>query len=674
MGKPPAVIIVARHGARLDAADKQWHLTSPTPYDPPLTYGGWRQSHALGARIANIIHSREVAAELPPAALKHSTTNPLDGYGRNSDGHGGHGVQSLEHRKHRVIIHSSPFLRCLQTSVALSAGLVETQASLRAAGNANGKSNPTHAPHAMHSGSPHIRAMDHLNSPVLSAISEPEEFEDQYSPSIEANPREYPKPCMRIDAFLGEWLSPGYFEDITHPPDSVMMMAGAKANLLKEKPHGNQVSSPKKTASGNFPGGWGGGLMDAVTSTQNDSEGPLTRMSGLNRSLPRLNRSSSHSSAGSLAHRSFQGPLKELESASSADGYVSPIPSYAISPSAPIPLGYVSHAKEACLDIDYKWDSVRPPQQWPDGGQFGEEWISMHRRFRRGLQQMILWYQQANTRPSVAIDEGQADFSSPDGETDEDIDTVLVLVTHSAGCNALIGALTNQPVLLDAGMASLTMAVRRPNTNSMKSRSPEPKSPTSRRRRSSIYVGISEDYEVKIMASTEHLRGGSTTPSRRSTSISSSHIPERYRSASLASTSSSFSSVDGGFTSESEGFNGASALQRSASAATPRSNGLWSKPVPVPSSGLWSKPATAASQPTAEQKPVHKESPLRESLTSRDINTIEPPAKPEPKPAEGENEGPPNNGGLWGAPPAKAPSERERGPKRRWTHHHHEHH
>ena len=77
MGRPPAVVIVVRyafqtsymldiahihfyrHGARLDAADTQWHLTSPTPYDPPLTYGGWRQSQALGAKIASIIQSRE---------------------------------------------------------------------------------------------------------------------------------------------------------------------------------------------------------------------------------------------------------------------------------------------------------------------------------------------------------------------------------------------------------------------------------------------------------------------------------------------------------------------------------------------------------------------------------------------------------------------------------------
>lgn len=48
-----------RHGARIDAVDKEWHLTSPTPYDPPLTYGGWIQGRALGARIASLLKARE---------------------------------------------------------------------------------------------------------------------------------------------------------------------------------------------------------------------------------------------------------------------------------------------------------------------------------------------------------------------------------------------------------------------------------------------------------------------------------------------------------------------------------------------------------------------------------------------------------------------------------------
>src|SRR5690349_3719012 len=95
MPKGPAVVIVARyrstvftaphsdsvadilcrHGARLDAADKSWHLTSPTPYDPPLTYGGWSQAKALGQRIAALLHERDTQqADEAKTASAHDPT------------------------------------------------------------------------------------------------------------------------------------------------------------------------------------------------------------------------------------------------------------------------------------------------------------------------------------------------------------------------------------------------------------------------------------------------------------------------------------------------------------------------------------------------------------------------------------------------------------------------
>jgi broad specificity phosphatase PhoE len=59
MVKGPSAVFIARHGARLDASDKSWHLTSPTPYDPPLTYGGWSQAKSLGLRIAALLHQQD---------------------------------------------------------------------------------------------------------------------------------------------------------------------------------------------------------------------------------------------------------------------------------------------------------------------------------------------------------------------------------------------------------------------------------------------------------------------------------------------------------------------------------------------------------------------------------------------------------------------------------------
>lgn len=659
-----------RHGVRLDAADKQWHLTSPAPYDPPLTYGGWRQSHSLGARIAHILHNREVQAEHPPtngvhkhSSLRSSTVN----------GHIDDGTTSRSNRpkKHRVILHTSPFLRCIQTSIAISAGLAEAQASLEPPDAASTRAPLPHSSHTMHSGSPHIRAMNHWDSPQLSAISEPEEFNEDQAHTSQPSLGAAPKPLLRIDAFLGEWFSPGYYEDITHPPDSVMMVAGAKAGLLRENHNTSQTQGTGQVtpALGNFPGGWGGAAPEPIQSSNDGDNGPLSRVSDLNRTLPRLNRSTSHSSAGSLAHRSIHQVSKEIPDGKSpdVDSYVSPIPSYAISPLAPIPPGYVAHASAACINVDFQWDSMRPPHEWGDGGQYGEEWSSMHKRFRRGLQQMFLWYGQLDPKVSSTTSEDAAEWSKLDDEDEQDIDTVLVLVTHSAGCNALIGALTNQPVLLDAGMASLTMAVRRPESNEVHGHSSEPLSPGSSRRRSSVDFGISEHYEVRITASTDHLRTGSATTSRRSTNVSTSQNPSRHRSSSSTSSSSSISTADGPYPTKFEDAKvAAEGLYRSASAAAPRSTGLWAKPVNNTSIGLWSSPTSEKPKVSFDQR-----LPLNDSVSHE--TTAEAKAEPEQNGANGlkplplEGNGHPVDG-LWATPLNSSPSDRDKGSKRRWTH------
>jgi len=656
-----------RHGARLDAADKQWHLTSPTPYDPPLTYGGWRQSHALGARIASILHHRENEANYQPlnGLLQHPSITTLDAQDHSGDGHRASGRREAGGRKHRIILHTSPFLRCVQTAIAVSAGISETRKSLNIA-----KSHAPHPAHPMHSGSPHIRAMEHWSSPQLSAISEPEEFDKGQSWISQATTGQASRALLRTDAFLGEWMSPGYFEDITHPPDSVMMVAGAKASLLREKHHATQIEGGgrKKAVMGNFPGGWGGGTADATANANSDDEGPLTRLSGLNQSLPRLNRSSSHSSAGTLAHRSVHKPQGEVENATSSKdgGYVSPTPSYAISPLEPIPPGYVAYAKDTCVDVDYQWDSMRPPHEWGGGGQYGEEWSSMHKRFRHGLQQMIFWYGQLDTKRLAPVGEEPPELPSLGDEDEDNTDIVLILVTHSAGCNALVGALTNQPVLLDAGMASLTMAVRKPEPEEA-----EPMSPGSRRRRSSIDLGLSQHFEVKIMASTDHLRAGSVTSSHRSASASVSHNSPRYRSVSSASTSSSYSAADEGSFSDMNGSHAAGrGLHRSSSAAIPRSNGLWSKPTGSIPNGLWASPVTTQSEATLEPRPARNESPLHESTTLKH-NEREEEEVEKVESAQLKENNRPQNDGLWGVPPTTPPSDREKGPKRRWTHSEH---
>ena len=383
---------------------------------------------------------------------------------------------------------------------------------------------------------------------------------------------------LRLDAFLGEWLSPDYFERITPPPSSAVMLDQAKADLIR---HDDSVQflqnmTPTSSAKGHFPGGWGSKRSDTLAAAKENSESPLSDLSALKTALTTIQSTSSDEISGATI---------DTRIAFSAHGYVPPTPTYAISPSHPIPPGYVGHAREACLDIDYLWDSMQPPLDWGTGGDYGEEWSSMHKRFRRGLQSMIQWYRTHDdrSRPISSQSGTNCDTTSRfDQETEEEqLETVLVLVTHGAGCNALIGALTNQPVLLDVGMASLTMAIRTDG-------SADPSSPSTARRQSSIDIGLSHEYDVKLIASTEHLRAGSNPLSvpqlHNPPRPTSSHRPRFGSQASQSPMYSAIEATDPSIRSSSVPRSPTSSsqtggLQRSASVAAKPTTGLWSQPV-----------------------------------------------------------------------------------------------
>ncbi|KAL5316973.1 hypothetical protein ACEPPN_016025 [Leptodophora sp. 'Broadleaf-Isolate-01'] len=636
MGWPPAVVIVVRHGARLDAADKQWHLTSPTPYDPPLTYGGWTQSRALGARIASILRSRE-------------TDDELLGDGQNA---------GARKRRHKVIIHTSPFLRCVQTSVAISAGLAQNP------GHTHQHHKPPSSPlvkATQMQSSPRMRPTLSTGSPALTPIPEP------VASKLNGKPYEQPgnikKATLRVDAFLGEWLSPDYFEHITPPPSSVMMVAGAKADLLRKEDYSSlsHVREPA-TAPVGFPGGWG---SPVVVAEKKEDEGALSSLSTLGQSLPRRDRTSSLSSVGSSPSRQSHRGAANLPTAAEHGVYQPPVPAYAISGSDPIPAGYVAHSRDACVDVDYQWDSMRDPQNWGNGGEYGEEWSSMHKRFRKGLQQLVGWYSNIDGPSQVLTKSTNSTYLRPneDAPEDDDTDLVIILVTHGAGCNALIGALTNQPVLLDVGMASLTMAVRKPTP---------PSSPTTtpgHSRASSRTVTVSDQYDVKLVANTEHLRSTASTPST-SRSPSLAGLPafresfrERYVNNSGSLDGSTFSKSRPVPTSGNFG-----SIRRTASIAGsgPRSY----TPVRQTSIGLWSAPQPE--EEAAEEEPEDDmilnfgdETAGVEKATDND----EAIAVEEEKEPEKEDDDVAPLGGLWGSPrpPGYAEKIREIAPKRRWT-------
>lgn len=114
-----------------------------------------------------------------------------------------------------------------------------------------------------------------------------------------------------------------------------------------------------------------------------------------------------------------------------------------------------SDAVSSLLNRDVVYaDSVHLDHAWPllsetsihRGAEMGEEWAGMHKRFRKGLGALLDHY-----------------HSSPleDGETE----TVVILVTHGAGCNALLGAVSQKPVLIDVGIGALSKANLQPNGN-----------------------------------------------------------------------------------------------------------------------------------------------------------------------------------------------------------------
>ncbi|KUL89481.1 hypothetical protein ZTR_04362 [Talaromyces verruculosus] len=375
LGKPPAVVIIARHGARIDAVDKEWHLTSPTPYDPPLTYGGWIQGRALGVRIASLLKAREdsVHGEIIPTT-NSSTSVASNSTSETTSPDDLHAKPPKKVRKHKVIIHSSPFLRCLQTSIAISAGMSQFY-------RAENEHSNDHTPV---SSTPASEEISPMGTPLRSSTPTSSDQWNRHKKdklSHGKSTKVAPRTCLRIDAFLGEWLSPDYFDQITPPPGSVMMVAGAKAELLRRGEILHRANNHGSNSfSGNFPGGWKSNqTVSSDTPTENTSFG----MSSLADSLPsegQLGMEDGHRLSRPVKTITIRDVLSRSPSHSREDlsaGYIPPVPSYAISPSDPIPTGYVSHARDACVDVDYQWDSMKDPQNWGDGGEYDEEWTDI---------------------------------------------------------------------------------------------------------------------------------------------------------------------------------------------------------------------------------------------------------------------------------------------------------
>ncbi|OAA61330.1 phosphoglycerate mutase [Cordyceps fumosorosea ARSEF 2679] len=422
MVAPPSHIFVVRHGNRLDAADKKWHLTSPTPYDPPLTFSGLQQARQVGNYIGGILEQ---------AKLEHEVKNEAK--------------PGFKRRRFRIVIHTSPFLRCVQTSVGISSGLAQLPAE-----SMYKPSDIIVPPHA---------AKGQTNK-LKTAV-------------------------LRIDSFLGEWLSPEYFEMITPPPGPALMLGGAKAELLRREDYSFYSFDEPPPPPPPTQKLWQSPKLrpiDAPQSPAEDNGSPILGVASLASALP-----------------STTTPKK---------GYVPPRPSPPVPGAGSIPEGIVAHARDTCVSVDFQWDSMREPLDFGDGGQLGEEWISMHKRFRKGLRKMVNWYANTDNAAEMVTTMNSDGDHTLDATDDEEIETVLVLVSHGAGCNALMGAITHQPVLMDVSIASITMAQRRPLVDYERLRDELTKEAEAQ-----SLVAVDDLYEIRTSATTEHLHSTASTPS-----------------------------------------------------------------------------------------------------------------------------------------------------------------
>ncbi|KAI2626798.1 hypothetical protein GGS21DRAFT_261026 [Xylaria nigripes] len=524
MGRPPAYIFVVRHGNRLDAADKQWHVTSPTPYDPPLTYGGWVHSRMVGARIATILREHELAtaavADTPPKSEPTSSSTSSSVFSSSPP---------YKRRSFRIVIHSSPFLRCVQTSVAISAGLASSP--IKSAESSRSRPATSQSARAFFSVNP------------TTSSSTPHDTSSYSTVQIE-------KSVLRLDAFLGEWLCPDYFEHITPPPQSALMLATAKAELLRRSSYHDYPHFNARVPSGLSSQLWNS------PPNRNGTDGPLHGHGFHNASaLDSLSQLADSLPAREAQTKDERGTSQENKR---APGYVYPVPTYAISTSEPIPRGYVAHARDACVSVDYQWDSSRECLSWGDGGQLPEEWPKMHQRFRKGLGQLVHWYSSTENPGKMVTKTTHASHSTEVGSAvndkneDDEVEDVVVLVSHGAGCNALIGAITDQPVLADVAMSSLTMARRRPGFDYHRP-------PLTRRISASSLdaalasssANTSDLYEIGLFANTDHLVTPSPPPFHRKSSLSgsnsSTHVNSDYVSPSNeAIPGSTYASQPGG--------------------------------------------------------------------------------------------------------------------------------
>lgn len=107
---------------------------------------------------------------------------------------------------------------------------------------------------------------------------------------------------------------------------------------------------------------------------------------------------------------------------------------------------YLTHSDTSSVHVDWAWNA----RLFGDAGEYGEEWPEMHARFRGALERLVGYY---STPPAQRTDHSNLCTQNE----------IVIMVTHGAGVNAMISAVSRRPVLHDVGLASISHAVKQGN-------------------------------------------------------------------------------------------------------------------------------------------------------------------------------------------------------------------
>lgn len=344
-------------------------------YDTPLTYGGWKQSQALGAYIAQLL--------LLPG-------NP-------------------DRRKKRIVIHSSPFARCVQTSIGIAAGIAQVVPPAHGVNN------------------------NESIAPVTSSIASP-----------------YSRITLKLDPWLGEWMTEEYFGhwDAAHLRSSDIVARARALLTLVSEAEGIRMD-PKIISSSQVLVSATAKEVPAIDAMKIQ---PLVSARGTAYVAPKPNHAVLATDAipkGYVAHARDRCLDFDQTWVGLRDGgdYGE---DWAVFHRR------IGAGLEALLQwfLVHRYDSALVSHS----GNESTKSSKPETKIAVGSENVKDTSKRLSDMSLESISEDQR----PDFE-DNDEELIVILVTHAGGCNKLLHFFTHKPVLIDFPQSCLTLAIKNPD-------------------------------------------------------------------------------------------------------------------------------------------------------------------------------------------------------------------